>query len=102
MSQTKIDFRTLYSGKRSVLGDALRSHDPSDQYGWAEDWRYAVADALVWEHGERVPGIHPLPFGPEPSYAYATVQGADADALRYAFKILSRFAAWLELAGQGD
>lgn len=98
---TKIDFNTLYSGERSVLGDALLSHDPFDQYAWAQEWRLAVADALVFEHGEYVPGFRPGVFGPDrDSFAYGFTQDADVEPLRYAFKILSRYVAWLELAGE--
>jgi hypothetical protein len=95
------DFHTRYAGARSVLGTALLSHDPYDQYGWAQEWRFAIADALVFEHGESVPGFKPSPFGPDRgSFAYSYVSDADADALRYAFKILSRFVEWLTLSGE--
>ena len=101
LDYTKIDFDTLYSGVRSVLGDALISHDPYDQYGWAQEWRFAAADALVFEHGVHVPGFRPACSGPNrDAFAYAYTQGADVEALQYAFKILTRFVDWLIMAGE--
>lgn len=93
----------LYSGKREVIGEALFDHDPGDQFGWCQGWRFAIADYLTYNMSERVEGFN-SPMG-EPdtdSYEYESLceTAPDIEALRYAEKVLERFREWLRIAGE--
>lgn len=99
MARTNADnFRTLYSGERAVLGEALIAHDPYDQLSWVMEWRFAIADTL-YERGERVPGFRQSPNGSDAdAYAYQALQAMEPDtaSLLYAFNVLGRFRDWLD------
>ena len=91
-----------YSGIRAVLGVALDAHDPGDQFGWVQEWRFAIADVLYFQRGEAVSGLRA--YGPDTdSYAYQELSTAaySVEQLRYAFEILGRFREWLKRAGKG-
>lgn len=91
-----------YWGKREALGVALIMHDPYDQFGWCQEWRFAIADVLVFDRGEGVPGFYPAPSGPEEeSLAYHDLMAdrPSTEALWYALNILDRFREQLRLAG---
>lgn len=92
-----------YSGKRVVLYSALLAHDPYDQFGWCQEWRFAICDYLVWVVGTSVPDFKPSPVGPDrDSYVYEQLcaERPDAEALWYVLRILDRYREWLRLAGK--
>lgn len=93
--------RDRYAGKRAVLYDALTAHDPYDQFGWCQEWRFAICDYLLWDLGVSYPGFRPAPSGPVvDSYAYRELAASryDEPELRYALTILDRYREWLRLA----
>ena len=97
------DFWDLYSDERVVLGNALIFHDPYDQFGWVQEWRFAIADYLHFDMGETVTGFLPAPGGPDTdSYAYDELCdiSPSVEALRYALRILDRYREWLRIAGK--
>lgn len=103
MTDNARKFWALYSGKREVLGEALLSHDPGDQFGWCQSWRFAIADYLTFNVGEYVEGFRPALGDPDTdSYEYDTLcESAPAtEALRYAEKVLDRYREWLRIAGK--
>jgi hypothetical protein len=102
VTQVFAEFWALYSGKREVLGHALISHDPYDQFAWCQGWRFAIAGYLTFQKGESVPDFRPAPSGPEDTYEYEELLHIrpDTDALWYAFNVLSRYREWLRIAGK--
>lgn len=94
------NFWTLYSGKRELLGHALFSHDPFDQFGWVQGWRFAICDYLYWEMGEYVPDFRPA-SQPEYSYEFEEISelSPDLETLEYTLGILDRYRVWLGIAG---
>ena len=94
------DFWTLYSGKRELLGHALLSHDPFDQFAWVQGWRFALCDYLTYDLGESVPEFRS--YAPETeSYEYQEIHELDIDSETawYTLEILDRYRAWLGMAG---
>lgn len=92
-----------YSGKREVIGEALFSHDPYDQFAWCQGWRFAVADYLTYNRGEYVNGFRSAAGEPETeSYEYQELceTAPGVEALRYAEKVLERYREWLRIAGE--
>lgn len=97
----KPEFWELYSGKRRILGEALIDHDPYDQFAWCQNWRFAIADYLVWDLGEYVPDYNS--YGPDSeNWAYEQLMelSPDVESLEYALMILHRFRVWLGIAGK--
>ncbi len=94
------EFWELYSGKRTVIGEALINHDAFDQFAWCQEWRFAIADYLTFELGEFVPDFHPASEPDRESYPFELLTGMEPDreSLFYAFEILSRFREWLRIA----
>jgi hypothetical protein len=97
------DFWTLYSGQRAILGEALVNHDPYDQFGWCQGWRFALCDFLYWDQGETVPGFRPGFNGPDiDSFEYSQLTCSDytTEQAEYALMILDRYREWLRIAGE--
>lgn len=94
------DFWTLYSGKRELLGHALFSHDPFDQFAWVQGWRFAICDYMYHVMGESVPEFRPS-FNPEVSYEFEEISELDPtlETLWYSLEILDRYRVWLGMAG---
>jgi len=92
-----------YSGKREVIGHALFGHDPGDQFGWVQGWRFALCDYLTSEWGESIPGFRQSPAGPdEHAYEYMELGYIQAgpEECAYALKIFDRYREWLRIAGR--
>lgn len=103
MTDSARKYWALYSGKREVLGHALFSHDPGDQFAWCQGWRFALCDYLTFEWGEYVPDFRPSPMGPEEDayeYEELTEIQPSPDECRYALRILDRYREWLRIAGR--
>lgn len=105
-----------YDNKRETPGynelryEALLTHDPYDQWGWVMGEAFALCDAVYVYWGVTLPEYRP---GPGVTFA-AVLQDyrggsilsllsdgvADyEDVLRW-FKVLTRFANWLKMAGK--
>lgn len=103
MTDNARKFWERYSGKREVIGHALFMHDPHDQFGWVQGWRFAIADYLTFNEGEYVDGFRPAMGGPDvDSYEYDELlcMNPSVEALRYAEKVFERFREWLRVAGE--
>lgn len=94
------NFWNLYSDEREVLGHALMSHDPFDQFAWCQGWRFALCDYLVWELGEYVPEFRSL-APDEESYEFQELKELEpeAESVWYALRILDRYREWLRING---
>jgi len=97
---THSDFWERYSGKRELLGVALLSHDPFDQFAWVQGWRFALCDYLYHVMGESVPEFRPA-SEPEFSYEFDEISYHDPnlETLWYSLEILDRYRVWLGMAG---
>lgn len=103
MTEDARKYWALYSGKREVLGHALFNHDPGDQFGWCQGWRFALCDYLTSEWGEHVPGFRQGAGGPDgDAYEYEelTEIRPGPDECWYALRILDRYREWLRIAGK--
>lgn len=92
-----------YGTASPVLMLARDSHDPYDEFGWVQGWRFALRDYLTHEWGERPEGFRSAPSGPdEDAWEYEALMEArtpPGDA-RYALTILNRYREWLRMAGR--
>lgn len=96
-------FWERYSGKREVIGEALISHDPFDQFAWVQGWRFALCDYLTSEWGESIPGFRQSPAGPDEDcweYERLTEGQYGPDVCLHALKIFDRYREWLRIAGE--
>lgn len=103
MSDSAREFWSRYSDKREVLGYALFSHDPWDQFGWCQSWRFTLCDYLTFVWGESVPHFRPSSMGPDEDafeYEELTEMQASPEACWYALRILDRYREWLRIAGR--
>ena len=58
---------------RKAIRQSWRDSYSGDPWGRVMAWKYAVADAMVFKFGMRVPGFRPSPLGPERNEIYALV-----------------------------
>lgn len=85
--------------KSPVLAEA-RIADTWDPFGWAQGWRFSLAQYLT-DKGEYVAdfrGVDEIREGYE--YEMLTEIEASVNDATYALKILDRYRVWLGLAGK--
>lgn len=79
----------------------IRWHwDKGDAYGCTQDWRFALAEYLYWEHGvQTTPGFY-TEHSPTDSYSYEFLKDYDVteQEAQYCFAILTRYREWLRIA----
>lgn len=98
--------RNKYGTTNPVLIEARINHDPYDQFGWVQEWRFAIADYLHFVCRVHVPDFHPAPSGPDTdNYPWSVLMAmapceTTGDKLKYALNILDRYREWLRIAGK--
>lgn len=95
------DTRTRQFGTaNAVLQEARIYHDPFDEFGWVQGWRFSIAQYLT-DQGEHVSEFRGA-AGIREDFEYAALVdlGPNVEETRYALKILDRYREWLRLAGR--
>lgn len=102
----RTDVRQGYGTNNRVLIEARINHDPYDEFGWCQEWRFAIAQFLT-DLGEYVPDFRgaddirdEYPYECLASMGSFVKTGGEIDELFYALKILDRYREWLRLAGR--
>lgn len=89
---------------RRILLWSLLFHDPFDPWGWCIGWHFAIADYAYRNFGRCLPGYTPpkwtLPGYRGLEYTELEYAAPEWEELEYAAKVLTRFAAVLDNAGQ--
>lgn len=100
ISDETVSYWERYSGKRAIIGEALLTHDAWDQFGWVQEWRFALCDYLYFECGEYVPEFRPA-SEPGDTYAFDVLVNGEfsPETALYTLEILDRYRVWLGLAG---
>ena len=105
------------AGYNQIMGLALDCHDPADQFGWVQEWRFAIAELLLFDFGYLVPGFRTSASNPEPdNYAVENIRALYGgsndmtdmprehwhfeDDLKRVLLILDRFRNWIHIAGK--
>ena len=104
--------RNKYGTTNPVLIEARVNHDPYDQFAWVQEWRFAIAEYLLFYRDHRVEDFRSAHESRNPtsrlhslmddSWAFTVVWELcpTTDTLLYAYRILSRFREWLRIAGE--
>ncbi|MDX3260757.1 hypothetical protein PV336_16170 [Streptomyces sp. MI02-2A] len=95
-----------HNGYQSAMYEARLFHDPYDQFGWVQEWRFALAEVLLFDLGEGTPGYNPgaATEPEEDSYAVECLRsaistGTTVGDLRRMQRVLDRFREMLAAAG---
>lgn len=84
-----------------VLSLTMDDHDPYDEFGWVQGWRFGMADFLHFEREEYVPEFRPA-SQPEFSYAYETLlyENPTTEDVQFALRVLDDYREWLGTQGR--
>ena len=103
-----------YGTTNPVLIEARIAHDPHDEFGWVQGWRFAICDALLFDWGYLAPGYRTMADEPEDTHELQMIRDLyemdddsiprdywyREDELKYALVILDRYREWLRIAGK--
>ncbi len=88
-------------GENVVLALAMDNHDPYDEFGWVQGWRFGIADFLHFEREEFVSDFRPG-MEPENSYEFETLayENPTTEDIKDALRILDEYREWLGAEGR--
>jgi hypothetical protein len=100
-------------GYQVIMYGARLTHDPSDQFGWVQGWRFAICKALLFDFGYLAPGFRTAASDAE-SWEIEAIRSlytiADdslapgdfhwEDDLKRALEVLDRYRRLLALTGK--
>lgn len=104
-------------GYNEIMQAARDAYDSGDVFAWVQEWRFAIAELLLFDFGNLVPGFRTVASEPEPeSYAVESLRalygGSNEmeslprkhwhyeDDLKRALVMLDRYREWVRIAGR--